>query len=135
MSKIEWKQSYSVGIDEIDEQHKELIALINDLQEALDQSKGNEVISDIINKVVDYTHYHFDHEEKLLEKKSYPDLAEHKKVHAQYRADMQQLKEQFESSDMFFKPKLVRKLMMWLRTHIMETDMRYSQHFKANDQL
>lgn len=133
MERLEWQESYSVGIQEIDDQHKELIKIINDLQEALELDKDSESIAKILEAVVDYTHHHFAYEEKLLEKHGYPDLEEHKKLHVEYRNKMADLKEQFESSRMFFKPKLVKEILLWLRRHILQVDMEYSRYLKKEN--
>lgn len=135
MSKLEWQESYSVNIQVIDDQHKQLIALINQLHSALETNQENEVISEIIDGVIDYTHKHFDFEEEFLEKHGYPHLEEHKKLHADYRTQMAEMKEQFDNSRMFFKPKLVRVLLTWFKSHILTVDMEYSRFLKEEKKI
>src|ERR1039457_7165583 len=62
-----WRDTYSVGIPQIDSQHKGLIRLINDLQTAMMEGKGKQALSSIINDLIRYTESHFAFEEALLQ--------------------------------------------------------------------
>ncbi|MEA1890408.1 MAG: hemerythrin domain-containing protein, partial [Pseudomonadota bacterium] len=63
-----WKEEYSVGIDSIDQQHKKLLSLINQLQTAVDYSTGKEFEREALDELVTYTKDHFSYEEGLMEK-------------------------------------------------------------------
>ena len=74
--KLEWKDSYSIAIDEIDAQHKKLLAIANELY---DLSTGNadnykNEVSKALKKLTDYTEYHFSYEESFEEKDTILDL-------------------------------------------------------------
>lgn len=79
MAFVNWNDSLSVGIVEVDNQHKKLVGMLNDLSEAMKARKGNEVLGKIISDVVAYTRTHFAVEEKYFAQFCYPDAAEHKK--------------------------------------------------------
>ena len=76
-----WKDSYSVNVKSIDEQHKKLVSIINELNNAMLYEKGRSVIGKVLKDLVDYTVSHFDYEEKLMEKNGYSDLENHKQIH------------------------------------------------------
>ena len=80
---ITWKDEYSVGLDSIDQQHKKLINLINQLTTAVDYSTGEEFEREALAELVEYTKTHFSYEEGLMEDNGYPDFEAHR---AQHRA-------------------------------------------------
>ena len=72
---IEWKPEYNVHIDTIDQQHKKLVAIINELYELLTDETGvKEYISKIIDDLKEYTIYHFSTEEDLMKNSSHPNF-------------------------------------------------------------
>ncbi|MCW8962845.1 MAG: bacteriohemerythrin, partial [Gammaproteobacteria bacterium] len=77
----EWKDEYSVGIDSIDQQHRKLLNLINQLQTAVNYSTGESFEQEALDELVDYTKTHFSYEEGLLEKYEYPGYEPHKAQH------------------------------------------------------
>ena len=81
MALFEWKDSFSVGIGSIDEDHKGLINIINELFDAVSHGVAKEHISSDLAKLVDYTKTHFKREEIFFEKTNYPLLEEHKLQH------------------------------------------------------
>jgi len=78
---IQWKDEYNVGIDSIDQQHRKLVNLINQLQTAVDYSTGEEFEREALDELVDYTLTHFGYEEGLMEKYGYPEFEPHKAQH------------------------------------------------------
>jgi hemerythrin len=78
MALVEWKQEYSVGIVQIDEQHKKLAGLINIMHDSIKSGHGKEAIGDVLNELIAYTQYHFSTEEKYFDMYAYPDSEEHK---------------------------------------------------------
>jgi hemerythrin-like metal-binding protein len=81
---IEWDDRYSVGIELIDEQHRELASQVNNLY--LGCQKGGQeakIFFDLnIQPLLRYIRYHFSSEEKMLERIKYPDLAAHIQQHS-----------------------------------------------------
>ena len=68
MGYIRWSEKYSVNVTKIDEQHKKLVSLINEMYDAMRAGKGKDILGAVIAKIVDYTVYHFSTEELLLQK-------------------------------------------------------------------
>jgi len=124
---LTWKDSYSVGIDSIDNDHKKLIHLINNLQTAIDYKTDRQFESLTMDEVVDYTHYHFDREEGLMEDNSYPDFIPHKAKHEEMIAKVNKYVEAYERDESGAIESLLAYLKSWLIAHINGTDQEYSE--------
>jgi len=83
ITKIEWNDSYLLGVPEIDQQHKHLIAIANELYDVAtgDESVYETKMPVILKKLTDYTVYHFSMEEPLQKKIGYAGCESHKSTH------------------------------------------------------
>ena len=79
--KVHWENAYSVGIKDIDKQHKKLFELVNKLYDLNDNANIKEEIRDILYAFSDYTKVHFKDEEDYMKSISYPELEKHKEIH------------------------------------------------------
>ena len=131
MAFIEWKNAYSVGIEKIDSQHKELVGHLNDLYEALKVGKGKDALDTVLNGLVDYTKAHFSTEESLMKFYKYPGYDEHKHKHQKMTERVLQLKEKFDSGELSNPLQITTFLRDWLNKHIMETDKGYGPFLNA----
>jgi len=131
MAFFEWKDSFSVKVPEIDQQHKRLIDLINRLHETLRTGGDPSAAQRVLDDLVVYTRHHFSSEEKLLEQCNYPDLAEHRRKHQAMEARVQQFIKDGATATASGQIQLMGFLKHWLQKHILETDMRYSSHLAA----
>jgi len=120
-----WNESYSVGINTIDEQHKKLIGIINRLYTSFMEKKQAEDISEIMKELADYTRYHFSNEERLFREKKYPLAAEHTKEHENFIDELYQLKTKFDSAPSVLTLKVMTFLQKWLKEHILINDKKY----------
>ena len=125
-----WKKELELGIPSIDEQHKKLLEIgnrINDL--ILDHREGNDnydEITDVIRELKDYTVYHFQNEQVLLEKYHYPDYDGHKKEHDDFIAYLNGIDiNEVEDDQIGFLKALLAKLIKWIFNHIISTDFLY----------
>lgn len=129
---LPWKEKYSVRVKTINDHHKELVRLINELNNAMLYEKGRSEIAKVLNGLVDYTVFHFDYEEKMLEKNGYDDLANHKKIHVKFVNKIKELKSDFESGEKELSKDVMDFLKAWLVEHIMGTDQKYSELMVKN---
>lgn len=129
MALIEWRADLSVEVAEIDRQHQKLVAMINDLHQAMSEGKGKERLGDIVNDLVSYTNVHFKTEENYFAKFGYPDTAAHKKEHAAFVVKVSEFKSGFENGELSLTLEVMQFLSKWLRTHIKGTDKKYTQFF------
>ena len=125
MSLIEWDDSYSVKIREIDGQHMRLLEIINDLYEAMRAGKANDVLAGLFGDLVDYTQTHFATEEGYLERYGYPDVRMHQLQHDVFIDKILALRKDFESGRADVSTEIMTFLQDWLFRHIKGTDMKY----------
>lgn len=131
MAIMKWEAVYSVEIPSIDNQHKKLIAIINDLNDAMSQGKGKEVIGGIIKQLENYTVEHFRFEEDLFRKHGYPETNAHIKQHQDLVKQVSDFRQKFESGHLMLSLNVMNFLKDWLRNHILETDKKYISFFKS----
>ena len=125
---IVWDDALSVGIQEIDEQHKVLVSLVNEMHEAISNKKGSDVTNDILRRLAEYTRIHFAVEEALMRITDYPEYEEHKAQHEELIAEIVDLQKKVEAGEHSISFQLLHFLKMWLTQHIMDSDMEYSPH-------
>ena len=121
---ITWSKELSVGYKAIDDEHKKLIALFNDAHAAADGTASREFVEKILTDLIDYTVWHFDHEEGLMEKHGYDKTERHKLEHRQLASEANMLYVQYLGGDDTVPDVLLPFLRNWLTTHIMGSDRR-----------
>lgn len=124
--KIEWQARYETGIPEVDDDHRRLVGLINDLDDALAEGGEFGRIGGIIDALVDYADYHFSREEAMMARAGFDDLAEHAVSHADFGHFLGQL-----VGGCILSPSRETALQIheylqdWLVDHILAEDMKY----------
>jgi hemerythrin len=132
MPLIQWNESLSVSINEIDTQHRKLFALINELDQAQHQGKGKEVVGKIVNGLISYTREHFKNEEDYFDRHNYPDAASHKKAHMEFVAKVTEFRDNLLKNKIGLSMDLMQFLSEWLKKHILVIDMKYVPFFKEH---
>jgi hemerythrin len=127
---VEWDDRYSVNIQLIDDQHKELINLTNSLYKGClsGDETARSYFMETIRGTVDYVKYHFSAEEKMLENLKYPDFAQHKREHESFIKQILEDVERFQEGRKFVPNVFVRFLKDWILTHIAVQDKKYSKY-------
>lgn len=125
---VEWKDDYSVGIDSIDQQHKKLLNLINQLQTAVDYSTGEQFEREALDELVDYTKTHFTYEEGLMRDNDYPDFEPHKLQHEKMFEKVREVLAEYEQDQDTAMANAADYLKDWLINHINGTDKEYSSY-------
>ena len=131
MSFITWTLDLDTGFADIDDQHKVLVDKINKFYDVY--QTGNVVdIKIALQELLDYTVFHFDHEEKMLEEANYRMLEPHKKVHQNFVEKMQSLQGRYENGDIEATQELLNLLEGWLFRHIRLNDHGYIESVKKS---
>jgi len=129
---IEWSNKLSVNVAEIDEQHQMLVAMTNELNDAMcGRNSHNEALM-IIVKMTDYAKVHFRTEEKYFDQFDYPESASHKKEHNDFKKKVKQLENDFVDGSLSLPTDVLNFLKEWLVKHIQGSDKRYSTCFNEN---
>ncbi|MDP3479551.1 MAG: bacteriohemerythrin [Desulfoprunum sp.] len=127
---MRWDSSLQLGITQIDDQHKQLVGMINDLHRAMKQRQTLAVLAGILERLVSYTVMHFAVEEKLFQKHGYPEYDQHKKIHEKLVAQVKEFKTKVEQGDATISMELMDFLKDWLASHIKGTDKKYVPFLK-----
>ncbi|MCE1255553.1 MAG: bacteriohemerythrin [Anaerolineae bacterium] len=130
MAYIDWSDKLSVKISVIDEQHKKLIEIINDLYDAMQKGKGKDVLEDVFARLVEYVKTHFKTEEKLMAEYDYPDRKDHETKHNDLTYQVGQLAIKAQTGKITVSLETMAFLKDWLYNHILKTDAKLGQYLK-----
>lgn len=121
---IEWTKELATGVPIIDDQHKELFRMINNLLEACSRGRGKEEILSVIHFLEDYVVSHFSEEEQHMQQSNYPAYANHKAQHEEFRRNFASLKQLFETEGpgVYVVIKTNHVVIDWLTAHIKRVD-------------
>lgn len=128
MSLVEWTERYSVGIKELDEQHRHLFEIFFTLLEADDATLESSVVAKALASLKTYTHEHFELEEEYMSKCGYPDLESHISIHDSFREKVNDLcSDKSAREDETFMD-ILSSLYAWLVDHICSCDQLYAPY-------
>jgi hemerythrin len=133
-----WTKDMSVGVDVIDEDHHKLLSLLNEMNYIIDadavSAKG--AIESVLSELIEYTEYHFDREEILMQACEYPELEKHKYAHEALRAEAKSHMDGYRRNPLSFTPKILSIfLQSWLVNHIMGMDKDYESWMQGKDDI
>ena len=128
---MDWSENLSVNIKEIDEQHKKLLAMINELHEAMKSGRGKEVTEKTLGGLIQYVGTHFATEERMFEKYGYPGLLAHKGEHTKLTKQATDIFQQFQQGKPVVNVELMNFLKSWLQDHILGTDKKYTSFLNS----
>ena len=130
---LRWRNSFSCNMEEIDNQHKKLFEIsskLNILAPICSKIDFEDEIIKVLNELKEYAIYHFDYEEKLMQKFNYKDFEEHHQSHAAF---LEQVLEFERENHKLNKPEMVTNIINfltgWITAHILKTDMKYKDFF------
>jgi hemerythrin-like metal-binding protein len=138
MEVIEWDKSYSVGVRELDEQHKQLFKIVNTLFDIPDTGMDSQNVSDLLASMKKYAAVHFATEEKYLSECAYPDIENHILVHRQFREKIEDLCQRGIVNHAELFGDILSFLYEWLLDHILSCDKKYApflNSYRDDDQL
>ncbi|HCY84645.1 MAG TPA: hemerythrin [Desulfobacteraceae bacterium] len=125
-----WGDKFKIGLTSVDDQHKELVAMVNELHRAMKMKAGAKEAGGILDRLTEYTVYHFGYEEDLFDTHGYPEADAHKRIHKDLVDKVLAFKEDFHSGKAALSMDLMDFLMTWLKEHILKTDSDYAPFFK-----
>jgi hemerythrin-like metal-binding protein len=132
MPLLEWTEDMSVGVKVIDDDHKKLIDMLNELNDGILAGKTSDALESVIDKLLRYTKYHFAREERFFAETGYPDGATHKAEHDLLARRVSNLQMRFETGQSFIlSTETMEFLKNWLIDHIMGSDQQYGPHLNA----
>jgi hemerythrin len=124
---IQWTPDFSVGVDALDSDHKVLINLINQLDDAIKGNEPRETVEKVLESLLDYTDYHFRREEALMQAAGYPDVDAHKRTHGTLRAQVADIRDRYlRNPESIHAREVLSFLKNWLTAHIVGRDRLYT---------
>ena len=125
--KVEWTEQLSVGVEEIDAQHRELYRRVDRFLAALAEKRGAAELEPLVRFLGDYVREHFAEEQRLMEFCFYPALGEHLEEHQRFEAEYGALAGELARTGATYglARRLVALLVDWLDTHLATTDREF----------
>jgi hemerythrin-like metal-binding protein len=125
MKKIVWDDSFSVGIEELDKQHKQIVGVINRLIDEPKEGFDPDEVAKILDELTKFAHYHFKMEEQLLAEHGYPDLQAQQDEHKEFRVELANLCMDSMKNHTIIPINVLLYLKEWWTDHILVKDMKY----------
>jgi len=132
MAIIKWRDSYSVGVEKFDKEHLKLVELVNDMYLIVRDKGDVAALSACIERLVEYTRFHFSSEEAAMEEADYPGLKEHKKIHADLAEKAAGFFVRVKTEGEVVRTEFYHFLREWLVDHMVEEDKKYSEYLKPS---
>ena len=124
MSLLQWKQEYSVGIDSMDDEHREMMELINDIHAKLQTDPDAEQIDDCLGAVYNTISGHFALEEKMMREHQYSEYLAHKEDHEDLLDQIRDLMDEYHADPDSGATRLAEGLSNWFAGHFSTFDAR-----------
>jgi hemerythrin len=132
MAYLQWTENLSVGVPRMDEHHKKLVELINQVFDAM-SGDASAAVDSVLADLLDYTRYHFAEEEKLLAACSYPDLEAHQAVHRSMVKEVLDMRSRHLADPTSVgASETLDFLSKWLMRHIIGKDLRYRPYAESH---
>lgn len=132
MTLLQWKDYYSVGIEAVDHEHKELIEIINRLHDELvarnSQVTAGAFFGDLLRAIT----AHFALEEKFMREQSYDQLAQHKGDHERLLDEIRDIMDDYEANAEIATADLSARLDAWFSRHFETHDARLHKALGAH---
>lgn len=129
---LKWCSTYEIGIEEIDHEHKNIIDHFQKLYELMKVGKGHEYKKELIIFLEDYVETHFQHEEKLQSEINYFDIENHKRMHQDFKVQIEKLTVQLDNDNSSNSEliKLNLYIKNWISDHILIEDKKIANFIK-----
>ncbi len=124
MKEIAWDNILSVGEDEIDEDHRRLIDLLNILNHSVMDGEAPIYLAAVLEELINCTVWHFSHEERLMLKYGYQGYSDHKAEHQELINSVKALQQKMLQAGKSVVSDDIEFLEHWLTEHILSTDMK-----------
>jgi hemerythrin len=127
-----WTNSLNTGVDLIDDDHRQLVGMINALNDAIAEGRGQDVMGKVLDNMILYCRVHFGREEGVMQLTNYPKYQQHKREHEKLLHEIDLLKKDYDKGVTVNSTHMAKMLGDWLRNHIVSVDMQLAAALKAN---
>ena len=130
MALIEWKDEFSVGVPDVDHEHQRLIALINELHDAMSRGDSNVTVMDFLGEIYAQISAHFALEEKIMRERKYDQYAEHKADHEVLLDELRDIMDDYEENAYFSDDAFANAVGSWFTEHFKNRDARLHKYLE-----
>ncbi len=132
-----WKDSYKIGVQEVDDQHKELFERLNAFLRVVRGKETMEVKAEKVAETLafmgEYVIVHFDSEEEIQRRYNYPNYETHRQIHERFKAEIAKFEDGFHRQfDEDLLQEFSGKLLAWLINHVADEDQRIGDYINKN---
>lgn len=132
MEFMTWTSDLSVGVASLDDDHKRLVGIINQLHYGIKAGHDQAVLAAVLNELMDYTRFHFEREEDMLVKAGYVAATAHMMEHERFIQQISKVQARLKSSPVAsLDLELMDFLRDWLFSHILVSDKKYGPRLNA----
>jgi hemerythrin len=132
MGLLTWSNESSVGIQTIDNEHRELMDAINELCDAVSHGHEREHTGLLLHRLIECARDHFTSEEAMLSATNYPELAEHSRQHQSLLKEVEELAGRFVQDGLVFSERSLTFLYYWFNDHLVNDDRLYTAWLKKH---
>ncbi len=130
MALIKWRDAFSVGVEKFDKEHLQLVEIVNEMFVIVRDKGDSAALNACLDKLVEYTVFHFDSEEAAMEEANYPGLDEHRKIHEDLKGKAVAFVERVKTEGEEVRTEFYHFVREWLLNHIMVEDKKYTEYLK-----
>jgi hemerythrin len=125
---LAWSKILSVGVEEIDEDHRKLVNIFNILNHSVREGDSPDYLAATLEELINCTVWHFSHEERLMLKHRYGEIEEHKAEHQELIKSAKELQQEILRADKPVADEHIEFLERWLTEHILTADLRLGSY-------
>lgn len=130
MALIDWKEEFSVGVPDVDHEHRQLIGLINDLHATLSSGDSGTSVLDFLAEINAQITAHFALEEKIMRERHYDQYQDHKRDHERLLDEIRDIMDDYEENAFYSDAELSDCLERWFSEHFRTRDARLHRHLE-----
>jgi hemerythrin-like metal-binding protein len=128
MQLITWKEQFKIGVREIDEQHRHLLDIINQIIASIEKKNEWQTTSSIIDSLINYAYNHFATEERYMLENKYPELVWHVGLHLEFIRKVFAMSEEVTLKGVELQREMLSYVTSWYTNHVLGVDRKYMQY-------
>ncbi|HCY86765.1 MAG TPA: hypothetical protein DHV36_16670 [Desulfobacteraceae bacterium] len=125
---IEWTQDFSIGNDELDDQHKQWLDIYNKAHDRMmdpDEINFAKTGIEALKEMKAYGEFHFSKEEAVMSEAGFPKFELHRKMHRAFSNEIDGMMKDLEAGTHVLNSEVIKRIENWLRHHILKEDMKF----------
>jgi len=124
---MEWDKSLDIGVESMNDEHKQILNLMNKIYDADEAGQTGPQINSLVGQLARVTINHFKDEEAYMESIGFPGVGPHKLIHQDLLGKYTAFATKIEQSGGKVPPEFLSFLKRWLTAHIRGVDIKYGQ--------